>query len=158
MTSWDGGFRVPAIFWWPGTIKPATISGIGVNVDLMRTLASLVGSSLPNARTYDSIDLSRTLLNGEPSPRNEWFYYGVPGNLWAARVGQYKLVFESWDSVGKEEEFERGYSNHRTYDPPLLFDLSTDLAERLDVAHEHPAIVAQIKDAIALHRQSLQHR
>lgn len=156
ITSWEGGFRVPGIFYWPGTIRPAIIGDIGVNVDLIATIASLTGATLPQDRTLDAIDLSPTLLRGTASPRTEWFFYGQPGNLWAARVGDHKLVFESWDSVGKEEACGwRGYDNHLTHDPPLLFDLSTDIAERLDVASENSEIVENIQQAIQRHQQSL---
>lgn len=155
ITAWEGGFRVPGIFWWPGKIKPAVITDIGVNVDLIRTFASLTGASLPMDRTYDSMDLLQTLLKETPSPRQEWFFYGPSGNLWAARLGQYKLVLESQDSLGMEEEFERGYGDHLVHVPPLLFDLSTDIYERLNVADRHPKIVAQIQAAIDRHKQSL---
>ena len=100
ITSWEGGFRVPGIYWWPGTIKPAVINGIGVNVDLMATVATLTGSALPEGKVFDSLDLSRTLLHGEQSPRKEWFYYGQPGDLWAARVGRFKLHFGVVGVVG----------------------------------------------------------
>ncbi len=156
VTSWDGGFRVPGIFSWPGTIQPAAIDDMGVNVDLIATIASLTGASSPRDRTLDALDLSETLLKGTASPRTEWFFYGQPGNLWAARVGNHKLVFESWDSAGKEEACGwRGYDNHQTHDPPLLFDLSTDIAERLDIAAENPDVVTRIQEAIQRHRQSL---
>ena len=102
------------------------------------------------------MDLSETLLGGSPSPRQEWFFYGQPGNLWATRVGNYKLVFESWESVGKEEGLGwRGYDNHHQHTPPLLFDLSTDVAERHNIADQQPGIVAQIQKSIAQHQQSL---
>lgn len=149
-TAWEGGSRVPGIFSWPGTIKPSVIDELGVQVDLMATIASLAGIPLPKDRRYDSMDLSKTLLSGAASPRNEWFYYGTVGELWAARVGKYKLVLESWDSVTKEGEPSewRGFDRHVKHDPPLLFDLSTDLAERNNMASEHPAIVASIRKAI----------
>ena len=156
ITSWEGGFRVPGIFYWPGTIQPAVIDDIGVNVDLIATIASLTGATPPQDRTLDAIDLSPTLLHGTPSSRTEWFFYGQPGNLWSARVGNHKLVFESWDSMGKEEECGwRGYDNHQKHDPPLLFDLSTDIAERLDIASENPEIIENIQQAIQRHQQSL---
>lgn len=159
VTAWEGGFRVPGIFWWPGKIKPAVITGIGVNVDLIRTFASLTGASLPMDRTYDSMDLSQTLLKGTSSPRREWFFYGPSGDfisdLWAARVEQYKLVLESQESLGREEQFERGYSNHQVHTPPLLFDLSTDIPERLNIADRYPKVVAQIQAAIDRHKQTL---
>ena len=65
-----------------------------MNVDLMSTIASVTGSPLPADRKYDSIDLSPTLLSGEHNPRDEWIFYGPTGNIWGARVGNYKLVYE----------------------------------------------------------------
>jgi len=155
MTAWEGGFRVPGIFWWPGKVKPAVITDMGVNVDLIKTFASLTGASLPADRTYDAEDLSQTLLKEAPNPRKEWFFYGPTGDLWAARVGHYKLVLESQNSLGLEEQFERGYGDHQRYTRPLLFDLSTDTSERLNVASRYPEIVAEIQAAIERHKQSL---
>lgn len=156
MTAWEGGFRVPGIFWWPGKIKPAVIDDIAVNVDLMATIASLTGASLPAGRVFDSIDLSQTLLKGEPSPREEWFYYGQPGNLWAARVGRFKLHFESWESLGTERQIGwRGYANRQTHAPPLLFDLSQDIGERLDVADRYPEMVRRVQQAVERHQNAL---
>lgn len=153
ITSWEGGFRVPGIFWWPGTIDPGVIDGIGVNVDLMATVASLTGASLPAGRVSDSVDLSATLLRGDPSPRTEWFFYGQPGNLWAARVGNHKLVLESWESLGTEKQIGwRGYANHRKHDPPMLFDLGTDASEQWDIADRNPEVVASIRAAIERHQ------
>jgi len=156
LTAWDGGLRVPGIFYWPGTIRPAVIDGMGVNVDLMATVAALTGASLPPGREFDSVDLSRTLLHGEPSPRREWFYYGQPGDLWAARVGDFKLVLESWESLGTETQIGwRGYANHKKHDPPHLFDLSTDVGERWNVADRYPEVVAEIQAAIRRQRESM---
>ena len=156
ITAWEGGFRVPGIFWWPGTIAPAVINGIGVNVDLMATIAALAGAAMPAGRLFDSVDLSPTLIRGEPSPRQEWFYYGQPGNLWAARVGQHKLVFESWESLGTEKQIGwRGYANHQTHNPPMLFDLSTDVNERWNIAERNPEVIGTIRRAIKRHRERL---
>ena len=156
LTAWDGGLRVPGIFYWPGAIRPAVIDGIGVNVDLLATVAALTGASLPGDRGFDSIDLSRTLLHGEPSPRREWFYYGQPGNLWAARIGDYKLVFESWESLGTETQIGwRGYANHKRHNPPQLFDLSSDAGERWNVADRYPEVVQEIHEAVRRQQESL---
>lgn len=153
ITSWEGGFRVPAIFWWPGRVRPAVIDGIDVNVALLATVSSIAGAPLPETSGLDSLDLSPTLLSGEPSARTEWFYYGQPGNLWAARVGSHKLDFESWESLGTERQIGwRGYANNRKHDHPLLFDLSTDAGERWDVADREPQTVAAILEAVERHR------
>ncbi len=152
LTGWEGGLRVPGIFYWPGTIPPGTVDGIGVNVDILATVAAVAGADLPEDRSYDSIDLSGALLAGEPSPRDRFFYYGQPGNLWAARLGKFKLVFESWESLGTEKQIGwRGYANHVKHDPPLLIDLSTDVHERFDVSARHPEVVEAIRGAIQHH-------
>ena len=163
LTAWEGGFRVPGIFWWPDKIKPAVVDDIGVNVDLIATITSLTNTPLPKDRNYDSIDLSPTLLKGKPSPRQGWFFYGPTGDLWGARLGDYKLVYESWDSVGMENWTskttmetlwaDRGYANHKVHNPPLLFNLSTDVTERLDIADQNPKIVRNIQDAVARHQK-----
>lgn len=156
ITAWEGGFRVPSIFWWPGTIQPRVVTDIGVNIDLIKTIANITNTNLPEDRHFDALDLSPTLLFDNPSPRNQWFYYGQPGNLWAARSGNYKLVLESWESLGREEERGwRGYDNHQKHDPPLLFDITTDIAERHNIAHEKPEIIAQIQSTIEEHQKSL---
>ena len=161
-TGWEGGFRVPGIFWWPEKIKPAVIRDIGVNIDLMATIASLTDTPLPKDRNYDSIDLSPTLLKGKPSPRKEWFFYGSSGDLYGARVGDYKLVYESQDSVGMDNmtaettmetlSTDRGYGNHKVHSPPSLFNISTDMGERLNIADQNPGIVKTIQDAVARHK------
>jgi arylsulfatase A len=67
-----------------------------------------------------------------------------------------KLVFESWESLGTEKERGwRGYDNRQQHDPPLLFDLTTDVSERRDIAAQHPEIVEKIREAIARHEKSL---
>ena len=42
-TTFEGGMRVPAIFWWPGRIEPQVVSGIGSAMDLFNTALSLAG-------------------------------------------------------------------------------------------------------------------
>ena len=156
MTAWEGGFRVPGIFLWPGTIQPAVVHGMGALVDFIATFASLTGASLPSDRRYDSVDLSPTLLEGKPSPRRQWFYYGHPfGNLWAARVEGFKLHLESWETIGSELVGQRGYGNHTKHDPPLLFDLNRDVSERFDVASRQAEQVRRIREAINDYQDSL---
>ena len=40
-TTWEGGVRTPAIFWWPGTVRPGTVTDMGSGLDLLTTAASL---------------------------------------------------------------------------------------------------------------------
>lgn len=74
-TSWEGGFRVPGIFHWPGAIAPAEIDGMAANLDLYATFAAMTGGKEPNEKSgYISTDLSGVLLRQEPSARNQWIF------------------------------------------------------------------------------------
>jgi Arylsulfatase A and related enzymes len=71
-SSFEGGFRVPAIAWWPGHIKPGTVNmDMWSHMDWWPTLAKLAGLEPPphdwkdndgNPIIFDGIDLSESLL------------------------------------------------------------------------------------------------
>ena len=67
-TTWEGGLRVPAIFWLPGRVRPRTVSDIGASVDMLPTIAALSATPLPAGRPITGIDLSPALLGDAPSP------------------------------------------------------------------------------------------
>lgn len=50
-TNWEGGIRVPGLFYWPGVIEPDThIDEPISNMDIFPTIIKLAGASLPNDR------------------------------------------------------------------------------------------------------------
>ena len=124
-TTWEGGVRTPAIFWWPGTVRPAVVTGIGSGLDLLATAASLSGARLPSDRTLDSVDLTPALKGGV-SPREELFFYW-DSELRAVRKGRFKAHFITSGAYDDPEP-------RVVHDPPLLFDLSVDPGERYDIA------------------------
>ncbi len=146
-TTWEGGVRTPAIFWWPGTIRPATVTGIGSGLDLLATAAALSGAALPTDRAIDSIDLSGTLKTAAPSARSELFYYW-DSELRAVRQGNYKAHFVTSGAYGEGQP-------RMEHDPPLLFDLATDPGERFNVAAAHPQVVDDLRKAVAAHRRGV---
>lgn len=146
-TTWEGGVRTPAIFWWPGTIRPATVTGLGSGLDLLATAAALSGAALPADRAIDSIDLSATLKNAAPSARRELFYYW-DSELRAVRQGNYKAHFVTSGAYGEGQP-------RMEHDPPLLFDLATDPGERFNVAAAHPQVVDDLRKAAAAHRRGI---
>ena len=89
-TNFEGGQRVPTIFWGPGFVKPGVVNGMGSTIDLMETFAALAGADAPNDRKMDGFDLSRTLSGQSESARNE-FHYWNRGKLHAVRSGPWKL-------------------------------------------------------------------
>jgi arylsulfatase A len=146
-TTWEGGVRTPAIFWWPGTIRPRTISGIGSAMDVFATAAKLAGASLPEDRVLDTVDLTPALLHGHASPRDELIYYW-DSELRAIRKGQYKAHFITSGAYG--------LGDPRTeHDTALLFDLAVDPGERVNIAADHPDVVSRLRRAADAHRRTV---
>ena len=106
-TTFEGGFRVPAIIRWPGKVKPGSVeNGIFSGLDWLPTLVDAAGN--PNitdqllkgvtleGRTYknhlDGYDQMDVLLGKGPSKRHELFYFGGP-HLGALRIDDFKFQF-----------------------------------------------------------------
>jgi arylsulfatase A len=144
--TFEGGMRVPAIFWWRGTIRPAVVADMGAMMDLLPTLSALAGTSVPKDRILDGFDLSGTLLRGETSPREDVFYYRGP-TLYALRHGTYKAHFFTKSEYGADAE--------EAHDPPLLYDLDQDPGEKWNVAARHPDVLETIRKVAAAHARTV---
>ena len=144
-TTWEGGVRTPAIFWWPGTVRPAVVTGIGSGLDLLATASSLSGARVPSDRTIDSVDLTPALKGGA-SPREDLFYYW-DSELRAVRKGRFKAHFITSGAYDDPEP-------RVVHDPPLLFDLSVDPGERYNIASDRPDVLADLIRLANTHRKS----
>jgi arylsulfatase len=106
-TSFEGGFRVPAIIRWPGKVKPGSVeNGIFSGLDWLPTLVDAAGNPSVTTqllaglkigdRTYknhlDGYDQMELLLGKGPSARHELFYFAGP-HLGALRIDDFKFQF-----------------------------------------------------------------
>lgn len=130
-TTFEGGVRVPALFLWPDTVKPGVVGEMGAFFDLLPTFAALAGAALSADRVLDGGDLTPVLRGTGASPRHEYLYYRG-STLQAVRSGAYKAHF-----VTREEGWDQ---SPKMIDPPWLYNLDTDPAERYDLAAERPTL------------------
>jgi arylsulfatase A-like enzyme len=109
--TFEGGFRVPMVVKWPGTIKPGTIvNDIMAMEDWMPTLLAAAGN--PNVKENLLTGLKvgdKTFKNhldgynfipffkGEVAsgPRHEFFYFGPDSDLLAMRYDDWKINFKT---------------------------------------------------------------
>jgi arylsulfatase A-like enzyme len=146
-TTWEGGLRVPAVFCWPGKIAPATVDAMAANLDLYATFADLTGGSQPSEKPgYISVSLVPTLLSGQPSPRQQWAFHQN-----AFRSGRYKIHVAT---VPPTDPITRRRRPGTKHDPPLLFDLETDLGEQHNLAAQYPEVVARLLEEQQRFQQS----
>jgi len=149
-TTWEGGVRTPAIFWWPGTVRPAVVSDMASAMDLFVTAAKLAGASMPTDRVIDGIDLSAPLRGTGPSPRRLLFYYW-DSELRAVRKGNFKAHFITSGAYGEG-------AARAEHNPPLLFNVAEDPGERFNIAAEHPDVVADLVKEAEAHRKTVEAR
>jgi arylsulfatase A-like enzyme len=136
MTTFEGGHRVPAIFWAPGRIPAGTETDALVStIDVLPTIASLTRTPLPAGRTIDGVDISAVLKGDAPSPRGEFLYYALSGKLEGIRQGDWKLLVLPPKGDGPERI--------------LLFNIVDDVGERTDLAGQNPEIVARLSRRMA---------
>ena len=120
----EGGVRVPAIAWWPGTIPAGTeTDAVAGMMDVLPTLAKQSGGEPPADRKIDGRDLW-PLLTGEAGAKgHEAFYYYRGLKLEAVRGGPWKL------HLAKGE----------------LYHLGNDPGEAKNVAADHPEELARLR-------------
>ena len=123
---YDGGIRVPLIARWPRRIRPGAVSRhVCYFADVMPTLAELAGAK-PPANT-DGISIVPALLADKGQKQHEFLYWEYKNRV-AVRTGNYKAV--------------RGKNKDRLE----LYDLTTDVGEKNDIAARHPDVIARIQD------------
>lgn len=141
--TFEGGMRIPGIFWWPGKISPGVVMDMGSTLDLFPTFTSIVGKDLPRDRIYDGYDLSSVLFENGNSPRNEVFYYRDT-EIYAIRTGKYKVHFITQNEYGNQDK--------TLHNPPLVFDLNHDPSEKYNIANEHKNVIAQASALLEQHK------
>lgn len=145
--TWEGGMRVPAIAWWPDTIKAGVINReLAGTMDLFSTALSLAGVQPPSDRIIDGVDMTPLLTGKGPGKRDvHFFYYG--DELYAIRKGPFKAHFVTHDGYSKEPP--------QRHDPPLLFHLGYDPSETVNLAAEYPDVIQQILQEKSRHEAAL---
>jgi len=161
--SYEGGFRVPMLAWWPGKLAAGTNSDTPVmNIDLFPTLSALAGTTLPSDRTIDGKDLS-PLLFGQPhqlQQRPLYFFHDY--DIEGVRVGPWKYLASNshyvWPNpLDKMDSIVGKMVSSRNYSPPdsdvsiptlgtwpLLYQLDRDPGESYNVAKKYPAKATEL--------------
>ena len=123
----EGGVRVPAQAWWPGTIGKGQIVGDIVHeADLFTTFARLAGATevVPQDRIIDGIDQTSLFMNGDTHSRRDYVFIYAGPKLGATVKGNYKRHWISSDPVGEASGIGAGFfflpSDTREKSPMLV--------------------------------------
>jgi arylsulfatase len=138
-SNWEGGHRVPGIFYWPGTINSRRQLEPASTLDVLPTVFALCGAAAPAGS--DGRDI-RPLLAPEryknPVPPFEFAYSGPDNMPGAFREGPWKLHIRVITQTGDK------FGTDASRDKPLLFNVEEDLGERIDRATEQTGTTARL--------------
>lgn len=125
---YEGGHRVPLMVRWPdGINNPGRRSeALVCQTDVLATIADITGAPLPATGGEDSQSFLNVLQNSDRPHKRVPVVHHASSGRFAIRRGTWKLVMP-----------------HRSQSAEL-YDLSMDLAERHDVAAQHPQMVAEL--------------
>ena len=116
----EGGIRVPLLVRWPGKVKPGQVIDVPViALDLFTTICAIADTKPPADRTIDGVSLVPLLTGQKSDPPHAALFWRY-GETFAIRAGNEKLLRERDDQQ------------------PKLFDLSSDPAEKNDLAASQP--------------------
>ena len=145
---WEGGLRVPCIMRAPGRIPAGTqCDAVVATIDMMPTLANLAGTSAPDDRVIDGVDISKLML-GETDQLDRNFFYYQHDCLRAVRSGKWKLMLPHTEpaDTGILKRWKRhvDQADAKRIKTEQLYDLDNDIGETTNVAKQNPEVVAKL--------------
>ena len=150
VSTWEGGQRVPAVFWAPGRIRPnTTCKTMASTLDILPTFTTLAGAKTPKNRDLDGEDISRLLAGRFDEARMEKvYYYYLRTTLQAVRQGKWKLHLPRPAKRPWLAPFAKNKHIHpkddAAFGEPLLYDLEGDVSETTNVAQANPKVAKQL--------------
>ncbi len=188
--TYEGGIRVPGLARWPGHISPGGQTNSAVStMDIFPTILDVANIPLPS-RTIDGKTILPILIGANRSTPHEWMFHYCGTEVLAMRWrGKYKIAFSTQIWASDEKPSSKciqccpdGPTAHvingtggslcdcdaksvKVHDPPLVFDLDRDSAERYPMTNEtFPggadalySLINSAKSALDAHKASIHH-
>ena len=142
-SSYEGGSRVPGILSWPGTVKKSVSDKLLCHVDLMASLAGLVGAEMPENAAPDSENLISGFLSKKGMGRD----YLILMNIHRAL----SIEDDQWKFIPANNMPTFHYDTNIIFgNKPYhqLFNLEKDKSEKKNVAADHPEIIGRLKNQL----------
>jgi arylsulfatase len=145
-SNWEGAYRVPAMFRWPGRIQPGQVSNDMVaHHDLLPTLLAMAGDAGIKNKLLSGHKIGdmtyKVHLDGDnlvpyltgqaaKSPRESFLYVNDDQQLTGLRYDNWKFVFLEQRAPGTLRVWAEPFTALRV---PKIFNLRTDPYERADI-------------------------
>ncbi|MDH3069822.1 sulfatase-like hydrolase/transferase [Akkermansia sp. N21169] len=163
-SNFEGGVRVPGIFRWTGVISPGqTNDSIASVLDIHPTLCTLTKQEFKPHGHADGHSIAHILnpkFGGKTIEDDDYVLIQTgkgTNKAMAVHWKNWKLHIDTFSQLWGQKKITDHNSPpvKATMDKPLLYDLSTDIAETTNVADKHPEIVEFMKKKIKEFNASL---
>lgn len=131
-TTYEGGTRVPFIFYWKGHTRNVVAREPFTVLDVLPTLGKLTGTALPQGVVLDGEDVSALLTGKGPIATHQPFYYVNNATPEVVREGSWKL----------RRVLENGEMRIE------LFNIEADPSERVDMKVVRPEITRRLTELL----------
>jgi arylsulfatase A len=136
---WEGGHRVPFIVRWPGVIKPGRVNdALTSQVDIMATLAAIVGADLPDNAAEDSYDQLPVWLDNTDRTQVRFEHvHNTYASKYAIRKNEWVLLDTQSGSHNERREsdwLDYEENPHKA----ALYNLKVDLEQRRNLLASSP--------------------
>ena len=154
-STWEGGVRVPFLMQWKGQVPAGKVYAQPViQMDLHATALAAAGIHDQQAFKLDGVNLVPYLKDQKKGPPHEALYWRF-GPQMAIRMGDWKLV-KAREPRGTAAEAFENPGTDADLAGAQLFNLATDMGEKVNLAQKEPARVKALETAWKKWRATLE--
>jgi arylsulfatase A len=138
---YEGGHHVPFVIKWPGVTKPGTTSDALISqIDIMATLASVVGYEIPGSQAEDSLNQLPVLSDPAGTVRTSTVHNTFPG-MYGIRQGDWVLL--NGHNISSNNKLDKKWAKKHKYPAEkqknkMLYNLKKDIGQRNELSNNHP--------------------
>lgn len=143
-SAFEAGTRIPAIVSWPKEVKKGQVSDVLVSqIDWFKSLATLIGATLPQGTAPDSYNRLGNWLGTDQTDR-PWVVEQASDHTLSLRTKDWKYIESSNGPkmVPWGPKIETGYLKS-----PQLYDMRK-VTEQENEAEKHPKIVYKLQETL----------
>ena len=141
-STFEAGTRVPFIVSWPKKIQPAVSNALVSQIDLLASFAHYFGKPIKANSILDSENIWEAFIGKNKTGRSVFIEQGIQ-SLAIIRDNWKYIEPNKGAAVSSTTRVELGNSLDEQ-----LYHLTTDSSEKINLARQHPEIVAELKNLL----------
>jgi len=154
---YEGGHHVPFLIRWPNKIKAGVLNHEVIHqVDILKSLATIIGADLPKNLAHDSHDFSNVWLgNSYDAGIRKATVQNTREGSYAIRMGDWSLINDSTGYITKPPRWASAHFGYQPTDSQVeLFNLKEDIGQKTNLAEQYPDKVKLMQNELSFVRSN----